>query len=435
MTFIKSTVYDGATNNNGFIDPGETADLTVTLKNIGGLDFTDLSTTLLCSSAYITINDNSGYFGSLAIDSTKENTADRYTVTASGTTPYNTEVDFLLITEEGGFHDTLDFTLIIGLSAPTDTGYYYAYFSGGLHPQAPNFAWIAIDSTQTTYPGTSLDLDDNEIVQLALPFNFQYYGVTYDTVTVSSNGWIAMGYRTEIDPSNTGIPSTDGPSAMIAAMWDDMDPGNAGQPGDVYYYYEEANHIFIIEYFQVEHWPVGGTYETFEIILYDPAYNWTPTNDGEIIVQYLTTYQESDITVGIENASETIGIEYFLNGTYDPLAGAITDEFAIKYTTIPPGGAVEKSEYSSDGVSTKYSIYPVISCGLPYNIRYAFDKNTPFQIKIYNATGRLVDEHNFGMRNGSGLLSFHLHDHAQGIYFVTCIAGNDISTNKIIWLR
>ncbi len=244
-----------------------------------------------------------------------------------------------------------------------------------------------------------------------------------------------MGYQTEIDPSNTPIPSPDGPPAMIAGMWDDMDPGNAGQPGDVYYYYEEANHIFIVEYFQVEHWPVGGTYETFEIILYDPVYYLTPTNDGEIIMQYLTTYQESDITIGIENASETIGVQYFLNGTYDPLAGPITDEFAIKYTTIPPGGVVEVSEIPSDAISAIFPIYPAISRGQPYMMKYAFYKNTLLQMKIYNAAGRLVNDRDFGMLKGSGTIAFSLNDHAEGVYFVTCIAENNISTHKIIWLR
>lgn len=190
------------------------------------------------------------------------------------------------MTANGGFVDTLDFVLVAGQGVPTDTGYYYSYYSGGPHLNCPVFNWIAIDSTQTANPGVSLDLFDNQTVRVGLPFAFQYYGTDYDTISICSNGWVAMGSQTATDWTNSNIPNPDGPDAMIAGMWDDLDPGNIGASSDIYYYNDAANHRFIIEYFQVEHWP-SGNHETFEITLYDPVYYPTPTDDGEIIVQYL----------------------------------------------------------------------------------------------------------------------------------------------------
>lgn len=114
ITFLGTTVYDGGGNNNGFLDPGETADLTATLRNIGGVDFTALNTTLYCSDSYITINDNSGYFGSLPIDSTKENTSDRYTITASASAPEGHAAACQIIVADGGFVDSIATTIYIG---------------------------------------------------------------------------------------------------------------------------------------------------------------------------------------------------------------------------------------------------------------------------------------------------------------------------------
>jgi hypothetical protein len=109
------TVYDAGGNNNGHLDPGETVDLTSILKNIGGVDFTDLATTIECpSDPYITITDNSGYFGFLAIDSTKENTGDPYVVTVSSSTPQGHNAQFRLIATAGSFVDTFDFNLVVG---------------------------------------------------------------------------------------------------------------------------------------------------------------------------------------------------------------------------------------------------------------------------------------------------------------------------------
>lgn len=109
-----TAVLDAGGNNNGRIDPGESADLTATIKNIGGVDFTNFNTTLECSDSYITVTDNGGYFGSIAVDSSKENSADPYTISASSATPPGHVAYFRLIATEAAFVDTFEFSLVIG---------------------------------------------------------------------------------------------------------------------------------------------------------------------------------------------------------------------------------------------------------------------------------------------------------------------------------
>jgi hypothetical protein len=416
------------------LDPGENADMTATFTNIGGADLDNMSTTLACTSPYITITDNSGYFGTLAIDSTKENTGDPYSVTVDNDTPHGSSADFMIyVSGSGGYADTFEFTLLLGDPVPTDTGYYYVYYSGGPHPQAPVFDWIAIDSTQTVYNGTSLDLDDNESVVVSLPFTFQYYGADYNQITICSNGWIAMGNQATNDWTNSYIPNADGPGAMIAGIWDDLDPGNVGAPSDVYYYYDSATHRFIIEYFKVEHFSAGSE-ETFEIILCDPNYYPTPTNDGEIYVQYLVEQQQLDNTCGIENAAENLGIQYFFNSEYHTHAMPITDQFALRYTTIPPE-QTGIEEYTQSAMSTHLSVFPSVTRG-HVTISYTMPGNTgTASITIHDVTGRLVrtfvDHANAGTMTWDGydLRGQHV---PSGVYFVKLNGDAQTSTAKVI---
>ncbi len=84
------------------------------LRNIGGIDFSDLNTTLMCSDPNITILDGNGYFGFLAIDSVAENTADPYEITVSASTPQGHSAEFTLLAVDGSYVDTFQFNIVVG---------------------------------------------------------------------------------------------------------------------------------------------------------------------------------------------------------------------------------------------------------------------------------------------------------------------------------
>ena len=73
------------------------------------------------------------------------------------------------------------------------------------------------------------------------PFNFTFYGITYDQITVNTNGWIAFGESSLESFRNYPIPGAGGPSPMLAVFWDDLKTtGNA----EIYKYIGE-NFIII----------------------------------------------------------------------------------------------------------------------------------------------------------------------------------------------
>jgi len=391
LTYQYTDVLNGACNN-GILDPNETADLVLTLMNEGGETADNVSATLTTASSSVDIIDDGGNFGTMQVGDTASNASDPFTVYAGASIPFGTPVDFSVIVQSNIYVDTIDFTLVIGQTPPTDTGYYYAYYSDGPYAESPVFDWIPIDSTQTANPGVSLDLAYNETVVVGLPFTFSYYGVDYNRISICSNGWIAMDSTDSNDPSNSGIPNIDGPPGMIAGVWDFLQPGAAGQAADIYYYNDATNHRFIVEYFRVGHFPTGLNPETFEIILYDPAYYPTPTDDGEILVQYLTELQLAGVsTMGIENYSQTVGIEYCYNSDYDSLAVPITDSFAIRYTTTQPTPGIEEyNKLVNVPVKTMMSMVYPNPFARELRVSYQLASSSRVSLAVYDVAGRAV---------------------------------------------
>jgi hypothetical protein len=233
-----------------------------------------------------------------------------------------------------------------------------------------------------------------------LPFSVPFYGSTINYIGFAQHGYVRIGGPQIVSfPQNWPIPMARGCRGMVAGVWDHLNAGNPDSPSDIYYYYDEPNHRFIVEFFRVEH-VEGGDYETFEIIIYDPAFY--PTYDGhaEIIVQYLTAPQQEDITVGIENPTRSVGIEYYFDGEYHELAAPITDEFAIRYTTYPPvpEAAYSQNQHGPQSFDDPSTLPARTLMGMPHpnpfsrnsTITYQITRATNIALQVYDATGRLV---------------------------------------------
>jgi hypothetical protein len=258
---------------------------------------------------------------------------------------------FLTITGGDGFEILQPFTLQIGTVSVTDPlgpdeHGYYIYDSGDqIYANAPFYDWIEIDDRYggngTQMPIVDYGNNGDDVQQINLPFTFKMYGQVYDQITVCSNGWIAMGHTNMQSFRNYPIPGAGGPSPMIAAFWDDMVTSSNGR---VYKYYDMDNHQFIIQWSQMRTYDNSSS-ETFQVILKDPAYYFTPTGDGEILIQYQTFNNTSSgnygwgqvhgayCTVGIEDVTATKGLQYTFNNQYPTAAMTLNDETAILITT------------------------------------------------------------------------------------------------------
>ncbi|MEO0194850.1 MAG: hypothetical protein ABIL88_01135 [candidate division WOR-3 bacterium] len=88
----------------------------------------------------------------------------------------------------------------------------------GYQWQCVSYSWINGTNLLAGSPGA-----DDATWTITLPFAFDFYGSSYTTITVSSNGWIGMGtgYPSSYF-SNSSIPNTSAPNNIIAVMWDDL---------------------------------------------------------------------------------------------------------------------------------------------------------------------------------------------------------------------
>jgi hypothetical protein len=426
-------------NGNGQLDPGENAGIVTYVKNTGGVQATNTTGRLRTTDTYITLIDSTTTYGTIPSGDSANNSGDPFRLSVSPSCPIGHSVNFQLYIACAESSWTRTFSLTVGRPMPTDTGYYYVYWSGGPYQQAPVYNWYAIDTTQTAHPGTSLNLGDDQTQTVNLPFTFKYYGVNYTQVSICSNGWLALGSETSTSYTNTSIPNTSAPNKAVYALWDDLNPGISGEPGDVYYYNDAVNHRFVVEWFRVPHYGNTPSRETFEIILYDPAYYPTPTGDGEIIVQYMNAMQETDNTVGIENSTGSIGIQYYLDGSYHQWGAPITAQFALKFTTWPPTVGIEEKlslEPGKAGIVLAPSLFRD-----KLIIRYAKKDGQGFSLAVYDASGRKVRDFTRSTVNGeqSTVVWFGEDDSGRklpsGVYFVRLESDNFTQTEKAILLR
>ncbi len=341
-------VTDGQTlygSGNGRLDPGETVELSVELRNNGDATATSVFGTLESLSPFVSVLDASGSYGTIGVGGTAENTSDRYEISADPGAFEGHVANFNLITQfNGSVTDTAFVTLTVGLVSSNDPvgpdmyGYYAFDNTDTGYQHAPVYNWIEIDPSYGG-SGTVLPLNDNGDGQDAstdvdLPFDFQYYGVTYDRATVCSNGWLAMGSTWLRTYRNWTIPGAGGPDAMLAVFWDDLEDTE----NDIYHYYDEANHRWIVEWSRVRN-DYGGASETFQAILYDPAHHPTETGDGIIEYQYnditVTDPVDGYCTVGIENQDQSDGVLYTFFNQYPGGAATLTDGRAIRFVAMP----------------------------------------------------------------------------------------------------
>jgi len=289
----------------------------------------------------ISIIDSTAYFGSLPPQDSSCG-LNPFVFSISPDCPGGHVVEFeLLISDTGtgtwlaGF--SIGITNVRGKpSGPDQYGYYMYDNSDSLYGYAPTFNWFGIAPPGPGAIVSDITDEDADTVTVALPFTFKFYGVNYDSIGLCSNGFMELGSSTYRFGDNDSIPLVGGPKRLVAPFWDDLDPRPTEGYGDIYTYFDTVNHRWIIEYKDCAHYGSSATRETFQAILLDPVYYPTPTGDGEIMFLYDSVTDESSNTIGIENNTETVGLQYVFNNNYDQFAAPIESGRAILITTNMP---------------------------------------------------------------------------------------------------
>ncbi|MGC8894606.1 MAG: C25 family cysteine peptidase [candidate division WOR-3 bacterium] len=438
---VASTLVDdqGQPKPNYKLDPGETAKLFVELENAGHGHGYGVTGKLRTTHGLITIQDSTGTWGDIRVDSSKLNAGDEFVVYADPSVPLEDTVPFTLITQTtDGYIDTLSFYIVVGEITEHDPvgpdayGYYAYDQTDTLYTECPDYAWFDISGV-----GTRLDLSDDDIRTVSLPFPFKYYGTNYNQVSICSNGFLVMGSSTNTAWTNEQLPSSNA-YKMIAGIWDDLVPYGGGGAGYVYYYNDAASHRFIVEWYGVTDFSTGEP-NTFQIVLSDPAYNPTVTGDGEIFCYYQASPSVADGTLGIQDNNMLNYLMYSFNNIYSRGAAPVAPPFALKYTTDPPHVDVGESA----GLPKTFSFAMAGPNPARGNARFnlAIPVSARVSVKVYDISGRRVAVLADGQRD-PGIYTLYWSGRSsaggqvgQGIYLVRAEADNFVKTLKLLWTK
>jgi hypothetical protein len=444
----------GSPNENYRMDPGETVQLFISIMNNGDDVAPNVMGILTSNDQYITIEDSIGSYGTLNIDSVSLNIENHFIVSVSAACPieYLAEYSLKLYTREGNYPYQTIPTLTIPVSLPIHSDYtgpdaygYYAYSTGDFFDQTPDYNWFEIDGIgdQIYVPGIS---DFTETV--ILPFTFKYYGIDYNQLRISTDGWIAFGSGTQTASLNLPMPNDDNVNCMVAGFWDDL-YDIATVEGHILYYYDNESHRFIIEWDSIalNHFGSEPNIEVCQTILLDPEFYLTQTGDGEIIIQYKKVESPESCTVGIENHTQDIGLQYVYNRDYDPTASHITNEFAIKFTTEPPFNSLITSvEDDKEGSNLTHNGFVLEqNQPNPFNshtwIDYSLPEKSNVSLYIFTVRGELVRT----LQNGQQPVGKHSvewdgmnntgNPMSSGIYFYRLQTEGFTGTRKMFMLR
>ncbi len=434
------------------LDPGESGTLTITLRNDGNYAASGpIAATLISDSYAVQVTDYEATYPGISAGGTGSNESNPFAISSpSDCLPGQMAHLRLSLRFADGVYDTASLVMQVGIAdsddptGPDDYGYLAYDVTDTGYPEAPVFDWVDINPNSGG-PGTSCGLSDfgsgqDDTRQFALPFDFTFYGETFDVVSICSNGWLAMGDTDLENYRNWYLPSAGGPRNMIAPFWD-----NLKQSGDgiVCHWYDEANHRYIVAWDNVKN-QYNGTYEAFEVILYDPMWYPTVTGDGVFVYQYElmsnSDSQQMYATAGIQDREHTTGITYSYYSVEPPTAAFFDAGLAIKFTTGGPGAADAHSEPSEPlRLLLGQSEPNPMSRGT--TIRFQLDRQRPVTLRIYDVDGHLVRT----LRDGSTAAGQHsvpwtgLDDRGlqvpSGVYFYKLDAEDQSIEKKLMLIR
>jgi len=430
--------------------PGDEVEILLGLRNAGPLPLDADSCRLYALTTAVEVLDEGGSFASLAPDAEGEAGPFRARLSENLVDGMHTALELVFFRPDGSTAARLPFSLEVGSVGltdpvgPDDYGY-LIYHHNDSSDLAPTFSYddIAQEGTEVILndEGVAWNEDglDGASRVVALPFTFRFYGVDYDTITVNSNGWIAMGDQSlHIVGMNTPIPAAQGPNAMVAVFWTDLYNyyGNS-RFGHCYRYSNAAQHTFTIQWDNFQH--TGHPYQDnwFQCVLRDPAFWPTPTGDGEILLQYddlVTSFGDMYYTVGVERADQMAGLQYTFNGEYSAAAQPVVDQTALLITT-----ATRFDDTAVEPVARPAGLELLGAVPNPFNpetvLRLSVPGTEAVRLDVFNLRGERVRRlHDGALSPGTHAIRFDARGLAAGLYLVEARQGGRSAVQRVCYL-
>ncbi|MDI6740153.1 MAG: C25 family cysteine peptidase, partial [Candidatus Edwardsbacteria bacterium] len=430
--------YNGRTiAGNGRLDPNQSEQMAVSLKNNGLGNGYNTRAILRCADGRINVNDSTATYGTVNAGATAASGAESFAMT-SGAIPAGTAVAFTLVMKADGVADrSYGWSETVGdlRYAPTPdntagTPLYYAVEDSDGVSRAPAYQWAEIREIGTALPSL---LADDTIKIIPLPFTFKWYGTGYTTLSACSNGWISFDSNNAKDYKNTTIPTTAFASPTVFALWDDLNGLSANAPNAwVGYYDDTANHRFILEYDSLVFLGTS-TRLKFQVIYYDSTANH-PYYDVDI--QYAMASPGTSSSAGFQK-DETTGSQLLFDGTYAATMLPLGNNRAIRLTRslepVVPPAPVPVNTMLEQNWPNPFTDQTHIRFGLPRDAR--------IELSVYNILGQKVAK----LADGALPAGYHTANWngrtaggqraSGGVYFYRLTTPDHRVTKRLVYIR
>ena len=222
---------------------------------------------------------------------------------------------------------------IDAIGGPDSYGYFYVDNQDG---DTTTYSWIELRGDENA-SWINFENADDDAQQIWLSFEFPFYGVPYQALSICTNGFITFDDDRFVS-SNQCLPSANLGGPAIAMFWDDLHLHYGGnQQNDNTVVYRDFGNYVVIQFDQIGHYgfpnPPTDNY-TFECILYA---------NGKIKLQYQDmNYNEypNSQTIGIQQGNGGTALEYTCNGG-SPMGGRAVWMYRSGFGTF--GGSVTSS--------------------------------------------------------------------------------------------
>jgi hypothetical protein len=236
---------------------------------------------------------------------------------------------------------------------------------------------IPVNLRNISATGTFIPLGDDQMSNaLPIGFTFQFYGVPYTSVFVSSNGFITFSSgQSSGCCSGHSLPGGGTANNLIAGFWEDLNnpQGNIryqtiGSPG---------SREVIVGFYNVPHF-FNGPQVTFEMIIREGC------NDIELHYGASPSNGRTH-SVGIENTNGTIGLQLALgNGSFNNQAFSVKldadgDGVADSCDNCPTVSNQDQADFDNDGIG---DICEDLNHYLSYIVKNS--DITPFNVTLDN---------------------------------------------------
>lgn len=436
---------------------GGTPTLAIELANDGDRSTVAIEASLRSTDRWVSVTAGNASLPGAATGATTGSTPGAFALAIAPDCPagHLAVLDLYLAFAEGGAA-RLEVPITCGTASAADPsgpdawGYYAFDDLDAGYAAAPLYDWVEIDPALGG-AGTALALADTAlyadgVAVIDLPFPFRYYGRTFTKVSVCSNGWFSFGATPVLYYRNWRIPTPGAADDMVAVFWDEL--RQAPGEGGVFTWHDAAQHRFVIEWSRLRNAyndSLVTSPETFQAVLYDPAWRAGETGDGDILLQYHTVNQVDELngyaTVGIQDHERDDGVLYSYWNLAAPGAAPLQAGRAILFTTL-----VNRPDAPADAPQPAVLSTALASAAPnPFNPRttigFTLAAAGPVDLDVYDVQGRLV------RRLVSGSLPAGAHGVvwqgddvgggavASGTYFCRLRAGGQEFTRKLTLLR